>query len=269
MTSGRFLFLSLLITAFAFSPVFSQSDGDLVLLRDLVVAVSEEPDTTKEEVPEALMEIVADYYAEQVVPENVPSDVLSYMTGVYREHGYDEYGVWAPVYEPRVPSSPDRRPGLGGTGGGYTSRFSTYKVPPGFRFPSYGMNDFRMPTNGRYTSFFGYRPKFGRMHKGVDIALKVGDTVRSVLPGVVVRIKNDPTGYGNYVVVSHGGDLETLYAHLTKELVVSGQQLKAGDAVGLGGTTGNATGPHLHFETRVKGEAIDPLYYLPRKVERK
>ena len=239
-----------------------KNDDNLLIFHGLISTVAAVEDSVAE-VPEDLLDLVSVYYAEAVTPKNVTSDVLSYLTGIYSEHGYNEYGSWVPVPDITSPnqskSSTNYR----------QSKFSTYKLPPGFQFPTYNLGDFKMPVNGSYTSFYGYRPKFGRFHKGIDISLKVGDTVRSVLPGVVVRIKCDPNGYGNYVVISHDGELETLYAHLTRELVVSGQRLNAGDAVGLGGTTGNATGPHLHFETRVKGEAIDPLYYLPKKVARK
>lgn len=253
---------------------FSQGKEDeLNVLFDLISVVTEEDEVSSDsvlEVPDVLWDVVSNFYAEQVVPNNVPSDVLSYLSRVYSEHGYDESGGWAPspyTFRSNVSNSP--RTGFHESSENNRSKFSTFTVPPHYSFPSYGASDFRMPINGSYTSFYGYRPKFGRFHKGVDISLKIGDTVRSVLPGVVVKVKCDPKGYGNYVVVSHAGELETLYAHLSRELVVSGQRLKAGDAVGLGGVTGNSTGPHLHFETRVKGEAIDPLYYLPRKAVRK
>lgn len=121
---------------------------------------------------------------------------------------------------------------------------------------------FRLPVSGSVTSGYGYRPQFGRMHRGIDIALNTGDTVRSSYDGRVVLISNDPDGYGRYVKVKHSNGMETLYAHLSEPLVVSGQQVRAGQPLGLGGATGNATGPHLHFETRVNGTAVDPSAYF-------
>lgn len=132
---------------------------------------------------------------------------------------------------------------IGGEGGGYSGRF-------------------RLPVRGRVTSGYGYRPQFGRMHRGIDLALNTGDTVRSSYDGRVVLISNDPDGYGRYVKVKHSNGMETLYAHLSEPLVVSGQQVRAGQPLGLGGATGNATGPHLHFETRLNGTAVDPSAYF-------
>ena len=86
--------------------------------------------------------------------------------------------------------------------------------------------------------------------------------MRSSYDGRVVLISNDPDGYGRYVKVKHSNGMETLYAHLSEPLVVSGQQVRAGQPLGLGGATGNATGPHLHFETRVNGTAVDPSAYF-------
>lgn len=138
-----------------------------------------------------------------------------------------------------------------------------YAAPAGKKyFNADGGSAGRAPVAGRLTSGFGYRPSFGRMHKGVDLSLNVGDTVRSAFPGKVVLVANDAGGYGRYVKVQHANGLETLYGHLSAPLVVYGQQLRAGQPLGLGGATGNATGPHLHFETRVNGTAVDPANYF-------
>ncbi len=114
------------------------------------------------------------------------------------------------------------------------------------------------PQWGRITSGFGYRPRFGRMHKGIDIAMSIGDTVRVPLPGVVDRISYEAGGYGHYVVVKHDDGLETRYAHLSATLVNPGERVDANMPIALSGNTGNSTGPHLHFETRYGGSAIDP-----------
>lgn len=115
-----------------------------------------------------------------------------------------------------------------------------------------------LPVYGIITSKFGYRPAYKRMHKGVDIKLNIGDTVRCAVSGTVQRVDWDPKGYGLFVVVKHSNNLETRYAHLSKSLVIPGMTLAAGSPLALGGNTGNSTGPHLHFETRFEGQAVDP-----------
>lgn len=117
---------------------------------------------------------------------------------------------------------------------------------------------FSMPHPGYITSPYGYRRRFRRMHKGVDLKINMGDTIRAAFDGRV-RIKNyERRGYGNYLVVRHTNDLETVYGHLSGFLVEPDQYVKAGDPIGLGGNTGRSTGPHLHFETRYMGYAINP-----------
>lgn len=117
---------------------------------------------------------------------------------------------------------------------------------------------YHMPHPGPVSSPYGWRPRFGRMHKGVDISLHVGDTVRAAFDGRVRITNYEARGYGNYVVVRHTNDLETVYGHLSKFLVKNGDYVKAGTPIALGGNTGRSTGPHLHFETRYMGYAINP-----------
>lgn len=115
-----------------------------------------------------------------------------------------------------------------------------------------------LPITGRVTSRFGFRPSFGRMHKGVDIALQVGDTVVAAIDGRVERVSWDAKGYGLFICMRHNDGLETRYAHLSRALVTPGSYIYAGEPIALGGNTGNSTGPHLHFETRVNGAVLDP-----------
>ncbi|WP_224998923.1 peptidoglycan DD-metalloendopeptidase family protein [Cesiribacter sp. SM1] len=110
--------------------------------------------------------------------------------------------------------------------------------------------------NIRVTSNFGYRSP--RWHYGTDIGLNTGDSVRSVFDGIVRIRKNDPSGYGLYIVVRHKNGLETLYGHLSKQILNVGDEVKAGQVIGLGGSTGRSSGPHLHFETRYMGSALNP-----------
>lgn len=113
------------------------------------------------------------------------------------------------------------------------------------------------------TSDFGFRGY--RWHYGTDLDLDTGDSVRTVFDGVVRIVKYDGSGYGNYVVVRHYNGLETLYGHLSKQLVKTGQYVKAGELIGKGGSTGRSTGPHLHFEVRYMGNPFDPerIYDFP------
>jgi murein DD-endopeptidase MepM/ murein hydrolase activator NlpD len=108
----------------------------------------------------------------------------------------------------------------------------------------------------RITSEFGFR-KY-RWHHGTDLKLNTGDPVFSTFDGIV-RIKSyDRNGYGYYVVVRHKNGLETLYGHMSKLLVEIGQEVKSGETLGLGGSTGRSSGPHLHYEIRYQGLSINP-----------
>lgn len=106
------------------------------------------------------------------------------------------------------------------------------------------------------TSDFGFRGF--RWHYGTDIRLNTGDSVRTVFDGIVRIKKYDPSGYGYYLLVRHKNGLETLYGHLSKQMVEVGDEVKAGDIIGLGGSTGRSSGPHLHFEFRYQGNPVNP-----------
>lgn len=120
------------------------------------------------------------------------------------------------------------------------------------------VTNFAMPVPGYVTSAYGYRKRFRRMHKGVDLKLQVGDTVRAAFDGRVRLTNYEGKGYGYYVILRHPNGLETVYGHLSKFLVDADDYVKAGDPIALGGNTGRSTGPHLHFETRFMGYAINP-----------
>lgn len=118
---------------------------------------------------------------------------------------------------------------------------------------------YHMPVkNIRITSNYGYRAKFGRMHKGIDMGIKMRDTIYAAFDGKVRLTNYEAKGYGNYVILRHPNGLETIYGHLTKALVKPEQTVRAGQPIALGGNTGRSTGPHLHFETRYMGYAINP-----------
>jgi murein DD-endopeptidase MepM/ murein hydrolase activator NlpD len=127
-------------------------------------------------------------------------------------------------------------------------------LPDSFRID---LRDFCMPTTSRVlTSNFGAR--WGRQHKGLDIKVYIGDTIRAAFSGKVRIVRYEGRGYGKYVVIRHNNGLETIYGHMSKQLVTEDQEVRAGDPIGLGGNTGRSTGSHLHFETRLCGIALNP-----------
>jgi len=127
-------------------------------------------------------------------------------------------------------------------------------VPDTFRID---MTGFAMPTtNTKITSKFG--PRRRRMHNGIDVKVYIGDTIRAAFGGKVRMVKYERRGYGKYVVIRHDNGLETIYGHLSKQMVKEDQYVEAGEVIGLGGNTGRSTGSHLHFETRFLGQAINP-----------
>ncbi len=132
------------------------------------------------------------------------------------------------------------------------------KEPPTFIWPVSG---------GTITSNYGGRaaPKAGAStnHKGTDIALPVGSAVMASSSGVVT-VAGWQSGYGNVVYISHADGRETRYGHLSKILVSAGQSVSQGQKIALSGNTGNSTGPHLHFEMRIGGEAVNVLQYISR-----
>jgi murein DD-endopeptidase MepM/ murein hydrolase activator NlpD len=124
----------------------------------------------------------------------------------------------------------------------------------------------RMPLSGfRMTSDYGMRthPVLGRRkrHKGVDLAAPTGTPVYATADGMIGRADYSRS-YGLVVYVDHGADLETRYAHLSKLTVADGERVKKGDLIGYVGSTGRSTGPHLHYEVRVDGVAVNPIPYM-------
>lgn len=133
---------------------------------------------------------------------------------------------------------------------------NTVTVPDSFRIDLTG---FCMPTNHtKITSKCG--PRWRRMHNGLDIKVYIGDTIRAAFDGRIRMVKYERRGYGKYVVIRHDNGLETIYGHLSKQLVKEDAFVRAGDVIGLGGNTGRSTGSHLHFETRFLGQVINPEF---------
>lgn len=120
------------------------------------------------------------------------------------------------------------------------------------------VSEFAMPCPGYVTSPYGYRPRFRREHKGIDLKLQIGDTVYAAFNGRVRLTNFERKGYGHYVILRHTNGLETVYGHLSKILVKPDQDVKVGEPIALGGNTGRSFGAHLHFETRYMGLPINP-----------
>ena len=119
------------------------------------------------------------------------------------------------------------------------------------------LTGFHMPTpSTKITSPFG--PRWRRMHNGLDLKVNIGDTIVAAFDGKVRIVKYERRGYGKYVVIRHDNGLESIYSHNSRNLVKSGDIVKAGDAVGLTGRTGRATTEHLHLEFRIDGQHFNP-----------
>lgn len=143
--------------------------------------------------------------------------------------------------------------------GGYISHNPPEKPDSDENITDWGM---RIPASGRISSRFGYRvdpitKRRGSFHKGIDIAAKTGTPVYAAEKGIVEKTGYF-NGYGNLIVIKHGNDLATYYAHLSEILVKRGQSINKGTFIGRVGSTGRSTGPHLHFEVRKGGKAMNP-----------
>lgn len=115
------------------------------------------------------------------------------------------------------------------------------------------------PTRGGITSYFGSR--WGKLHKGIDIGAPYGSPIYAAMDGTVESASWE-NGYGNLVKISHGSGIETLYGHTSRMVVKAGQKVKRGQLIAYVGSTGHSTGPHLHFEVRLNGTAVNPAKYI-------
>ena len=120
------------------------------------------------------------------------------------------------------------------------------------------MNSFHYPYKGKLHPNGRYGPRRGRQHQGVDLPLKTGEPIYAAFSGRVRISEYNRGGYGNLVIIRHDNGLETYYGHLSERYVEPDQWVEAGHVIGLGGSTGRSTGPHLHFETRYYGQSFDP-----------
>jgi murein DD-endopeptidase MepM/ murein hydrolase activator NlpD len=140
----------------------------------------------------------------------------------------------------------------------------TGKTIEGLRL-SWPMRSFAV-TQGFGPTTLVLEPPLGpypHFHTGVDLAAPLGAPVMATADGVVVAVGHGALGYGNYVVIAHGGGIATLYGHLLQTNATVGQRVVRGQVIGLEGSSGYSTGPHLHFELRVNNQVVDPMPYLP------
>ncbi len=104
---------------------------------------------------------------------------------------------------------------------------------------------------------------YRHFHTGIDISTVIGTPVMAAADGIVVAVGHSASGYGNFVVIAHGAGIETLYGHLLTTKVSFGDRVSRGKVIGLEGSTGFSTGPHVHFELRVNNAVVNPMPYLP------
>jgi lipoprotein NlpD len=170
--------------------------------------------------------------------------------------------------EPSVPLSPRERQDL------ETSLESEERpVPPDLSAPAerekppwHGKElDLIWPIQGGINSPYGRRGN--RLHAGIDIASPSYQEVKAAMDGEVILARNSATGYGNVVVLRHDSGFSTIYGHMNVIMAREGESVRQGQAIGGVGSTGRSTGPHLHFELRRQGKAIDPLPHLPQTIE--
>ena len=139
---------------------------------------------------------------------------------------------------------------------------------------TYASGKLAWPMHGAMEQGFGPTPyafepsityhgvRYRHFHTGIDIATAFGTPIRAAADGQVINTGFSSYGYGLHVIVSHNPQLATLYAHMSKLAVAQGQVVKQGQILGYEGSTGNSTGPHLHFEVRINGDFVNPLGYL-------
>ena len=138
----------------------------------------------------------------------------------------------------------------------------THNVSTEYYF-QHGRLAWPVPSSKRLSSKFGRR--WGKAHEGIDIAARSGTAIIAAEAGVVVYSGNDLGGYGNLTVISHKGGLFSIYAHAKKNFTQKGDSVHRGQVIAQVGSSGKATGPHLHFEVRFDSKAIDPLKFVAYK----
>jgi murein DD-endopeptidase MepM/ murein hydrolase activator NlpD len=185
--------------------------------------------------------------AEKARLERALSARIAAVTGEIEAHAKEEASIQALLNSEAARAAASRRASRDGADGSDS----------GGRISGSGM---RWPASGPVTSEFGYR--WGRLHAGIDIGAGYGAPIRAAKSGTVI-FAGVQSGYGNVIIIEHGGGLTTLYGHQSRLAAHDGDEVSTGDLIGYVGSTGHSTGPHLHFETRVGGSPQNPRRYLP------
>lgn len=119
------------------------------------------------------------------------------------------------------------------------------------------------PVRGVVTLEYGQPdPPYGLPHTGIDVARKTGDPITPFMAGKVKKVVHSNVGLGNYVVIDHGNSITSVYGHMSETKVAEQQEVKPGDVIGLEGSVGNSTGPHVHFEIRVSDIPVNPRMFM-------
>jgi murein DD-endopeptidase MepM/ murein hydrolase activator NlpD len=188
---------------------------------------------------------------------NIPPQAQERVEQTVQQAGQD-LAAQGQVQSGTAPSAGTTSPGtsVGGTTTTETTTSTPTPVPGG---QACGSSTISSPVHGTVTSPFG--PRGGRNHDGMDIAAPTGTPVKAAACGTV-SLAGQQSGYGNIVCVTHTSQFSTCYAHLSRFAVSNGARVQQGQVIGYVGCTGSCTGPHLHFETRVGGQAQNPQQYL-------
>lgn len=256
--------LPILLIAILPCPALSQDIGSAILSEVISSSGSTQPANVAGQGLGGVLDLFGSI-ASQSDKAVDPANPLDYVSGLSNEADpfsglvelYSKQGKGAGLGALDVISGAYNSNGFYATGVFDSMDFNRYETASSVIAPMSGMS-FYSPEWGQITSGFGYRPQFKREHKGIDVAMNVGDTVRAALPGVVERVAYEAKGYGHYIIVKHDNGMETRYAHLSATIASPGQRVMSGQPIALSGNTGNSTGPHLHFETRYNGVAVDP-----------
>ena len=198
--------------------------------------------------------------ADIAAPLRAAQDARASSLGNGDEEFRQLFANWRSLDKPAALGTPKFNPSL------TTSAATTRAVASPFAAPRTVSIPSRVPVEGvRLTSDYGMRwhPVMGgrRAHKGVDLAGPIGTPVHATADAVVGKAEWF-SSYGLYVALEHGGDIETRYGHMSRLNVYAGQRVRKGDVIGYIGTTGRSTGPHLHYEVRISGLAVNPIPYM-------
>ncbi len=209
-------------------------------------------EVAKEKAKEKKDELVVATRGKESAMSKLEKDIKS-VEAEYAELEQESKQIAAEIARQQIASNPPSRGGRGGSSNSNSSNVGNA--------PVYTGGAMAWPAPGPVTSPYGQR--WGRIHSGIDIGVGVGNPVVAAKDGVVILARTGyGGGYGNYLVVDHGGGISTLYAHNSSLSVGVGARVSRGQQIARSGNTGRSTGPHLHFEVRVNGRPVNPMPYL-------